>query len=323
MLSLETCTRTPWMGRHLSPEDSKPSLKSFPGASLNICHSAKYEFERRKYAQDLIDFDKKFSALFSGKPRTEDNHNGVSHEEFLEWVSHLSLCITSDAEYPRTTGRAFQKFGLFTSGIGVHYNESLIVNTSYQASASKLVIGERMLPHVFVRASDARPFEIHDLLPADARWKVLVFAGDIVDPVQSARVHALAEQMARPEGFLKRFSSARGGVEKVFDVLTIASGDKLKVITADVPKIFRSHWSKWVLSSRRSDCAASADIPLFRLLVDDQDMFKRLGGGGYEYYGIDPRGAIVIVRPDGYVSMVSPFEHHDALDEYFAAFMKA
>lgn len=43
-----------------------------------------YELERRKYAQELIDFDKKFSALFSGKPRTKDNQNGVSHEQFLE-----------------------------------------------------------------------------------------------------------------------------------------------------------------------------------------------------------------------------------------------
>lgn len=45
-----------------------------------------YEFERRKYAQDLINFDKKFSALFSGKPRTELNQDGVSHEDFLKYV---------------------------------------------------------------------------------------------------------------------------------------------------------------------------------------------------------------------------------------------
>lgn len=140
--------------------------------------------------------------------------------------------------------RAFQTFGLFTSGIGVHYQPSVIVNSAYQSSASNLVIGQRVPPHVFVRASDARPYEIQDLLPSDARWKVLVFAGDVVAPAQSARVHALAEQMARPEGFLKRYSGARGNVEKVFDVLTIASGDKLKVITADVPALFRPHWSK-------------------------------------------------------------------------------
>ena len=45
-----------------------------------------YEYERRQFAVDLINFDKKFSTLFSGKPRTEANQDGVSHEEFLEYA---------------------------------------------------------------------------------------------------------------------------------------------------------------------------------------------------------------------------------------------
>ena len=46
-------------------------------------------------------------------------------------------------------------------------------------------------------------------------------------------------------------------------------------------------------------------------------MFKRSGGGGYEYYGVDPRGAIVVVRPDGYVGVVAPFERDPShLDEW-------
>ncbi|TFY54823.1 hypothetical protein EVJ58_g8633 [Rhodofomes roseus] len=239
-----------------------------------------YEFERRKYAQDLITFDKKFSALFSGKPRTEDNLDGVTHEQFLE---------------------AFQTSGLFSSGIGVHYHPSTIVNTEYQESARNLVIGQCVPSHIFVRAADATPFEIQDLLPADTRFKVLVFAGDVMDPAQLQRVRTLAEEVGGSEGFLKCFS--KGGVEKVFDVLTIASGDKFKVITADIPAVFRSHWSK--------------------LFVDDEDLYNRSGGGGYEKYGIDTRGTIVVVRPDGYIGMVAPFDHHKAIDEYFASFMVA
>jgi phenol 2-monooxygenase (NADPH) len=45
-----------------------------------------YEFERRKFAQDLIDFDRKFAKLFSGKPRTEEYQDGVSHAEFIQYV---------------------------------------------------------------------------------------------------------------------------------------------------------------------------------------------------------------------------------------------
>ena len=60
------------------------------------------------------------------------------------------------------------------------------------------------------------------------------------------------------------------------------------------------------------------------MLTDDQDMFKRTGGNGYKTYGIDPLlGAVVVVRPDGYVSMVAPLDSVQDINKYFAGFMKA
>lgn len=58
-----------------------------------------------------------------------------------------------------------------------------------------------------------------------------------------------------------------------------------------------------------------------RFLLDDEDMYKRAGGGGYEAYGIGPDGAIVVVRPDGYVGTVAPLQDLPYLDSYFASFM--
>ncbi|KAG2742111.1 hypothetical protein P692DRAFT_20905853, partial [Suillus brevipes Sb2] len=49
-----------------------------------------YELECQKYAQDLIDFDREFSALFSGKPRMQE---GVTHEQF----SRLG-CLNGDLQ---------------------------------------------------------------------------------------------------------------------------------------------------------------------------------------------------------------------------------
>ncbi|KAI0832097.1 FAD binding domain-containing protein [Trametes gibbosa] len=240
-----------------------------------------YEFERRKYAQDLIDFDKGWSKLFSGKPRTEDNQDGVSHQEFIN---------------------AFQTFGLFTSGIGVHYAPSAITHSAHQAAASKLTIGERVIPHVFVRAADARSYDIQDVLPADARFKVVVFTGNVRDAAQAARVQALAEALDRPEGFYHRFG--HGAPAKVFDVLSISAAKKEDVNYTDLPKFFRQHWSK--------------------VLLDDTDLYARVGGGGYERYGIDAQqGAIVVVRPDGYVGAIAPFDRLADLDAYFASFMVA
>ena len=62
----------------------------------------------------------------------------------------------------------------------------------------------------------------------------------------------------------------------------------------------------------------------FRVLLDDTDMYQRVGGGGYEKYGIDKeKGAVVVVRPDGYVGIVAPYESIDDVRDYFAGFMRS
>ena len=138
--------------------------------------------------------------------------------------------------------RAFQTFGLFTSGIGVHYEPSAIVADKHQSSASKLIIGERLLPHIFIRAADSQPVQIQDLCPSDTRFKILIFTGNTTDPARLQKVKALADEMQKPEHFYKRFG--HGDSSKVFEVLTISSADKMISNYTDVPAFFRPHWSK-------------------------------------------------------------------------------
>lgn len=154
---------------------------------------------------------------------------------------------------------------MFTSGIGITYAPSAItaspptpatpsppsVSTPAPATpsalshpaASSLILGQRMLPQTLVRAADARPYELHDLLPADARWKLLVFTGDTGDSAQLAKVGALAREM---EGFLERYEGAGTGRGEVFDLWSVSSARKEDVDYTDLPGLFRSHWSKCV-----------------------------------------------------------------------------
>jgi phenol 2-monooxygenase (NADPH) len=60
---------------------------------------------------------------------------------------------------------------------------------------------------------------------------------------------------------------------------------------------------------------------LFRVFIDDVDTTGRQGGDAYETYGIGHNGAIVVVRPDGYVGMVAPLENVAVVEEYFAGSM--
>ncbi|KAG1774156.1 FAD binding domain-containing protein [Suillus placidus] len=240
-----------------------------------------YELERQKYAQDLIDFDREFSTLFSGKPRTSENQEGVTHEQFL---------------------RAFQASGGFSSGIGVHYMPSAIVDTIHQGCAPNIIIGQRMLPQIFVRVADARPVEIQDMLPADTRFKLLLFVG-LLTPEQLANVRRLAEELQLPTSFLQKYDyPAQGKVQSMFDIISITAGHKDDVNFLDLPPTFRTHWSK--------------------VLIDDTDVTGRLGGGAYPRFGIDETEiTMVVVRPDGYVGMIAPSTALESMDKYFGSFL--
>jgi len=59
-----------------------------------------------------------------------------------------------------------------------------------------------------------------------------------------------------------------------------------------------------------------------RVFVDDISIALNAGGRAYSTYGIDRNaGAIVAVRPDGYVGIVAPLEDVGCLNTYFAGFM--
>ena len=108
----------------------------------------------------------------------------------------------------------------------MHYAPSAVTNPTNQTLATGLIIGQRVPPHVFIRAADARPFELQDLLPADTRFKILVFGGDVTVPEDLARLEATAEEFAREDGFLERFGRGkmcRPGSWKVFDLLCFSS----------------------------------------------------------------------------------------------------
>lgn len=245
-------------------------LRGWAGLSL----LKTYESERRRYAQDLINFDKKFAKLFSGKPITKEYKNGVSHEEFL---------------------RAFQTFGAFSSGIGVHYGQSSIVNSVHQDVASKLVIGMRIPPEMVVRAADSRSFNIQDLLPSDARFKLIVFTGDTSSASTLATLQHSADEL---QSVLTKYC-ASGPITSVFDIISISSESKTTILYNALPPLFRCHWTKVYVADANG--------------LEDNNVYSR--------YGVAADGAVVVVRPDGYVGMVTPLRKVEDLNSYFESFM--
>lgn len=113
--------------------------------------------------------------------------------------------------------------------MGVQYAPSVVTDPLSQATAEKLVIGQRLLPHVLVRAADAREINIQDLAPSDSLFKLFVFPGEHVDKVASF--------LERPEGFFNKRRDA-------YSVITVLRGDKTTVNYLAAPPVLRPHWTK-------------------------------------------------------------------------------
>lgn len=108
-----------------------------------------YQTERHQNAQQLIDFDRKFSTMFSGKMGATE---GLTQEEFQQ---------------------AFKLGNGFTSGCGVEYPESIVVlrddledarspvkGTDYLSGI--LRPGRRLLDVRLLRHADGAHRHIHD-----------------------------------------------------------------------------------------------------------------------------------------------------------------
>ncbi|KAF8909526.1 FAD binding domain-containing protein [Mucidula mucida] len=209
-----------------------------------------YESERRTYAQDLINFDKKFAKLFSDKPRS-----------------------------PTNATAAFKTCSGFTSGIGIHYAESVLVNATHQDCAAHLTVGMRVPPSVILRAADSRPFHIHDVLPRIRASRCLCSPA-----IRETRDNGLGVK------FAKELEYVISGKDNMFDVLSIRATTK-----------------------RQSFLRVG--------FIDDVDTTGTQGGHAYKTFGVPAYGAVVVVRPDGYIGMVAPLEKADDLTSYFSAFM--
>lgn len=123
-----------------------------------------YVLERQKTAADLIDFDRYWSKLFS----TADGHGrGI-------------------------TAGLFVKAGRYMAGLEIRYDPSIITAaaaaTGQASLATKLTVGTRFPSTRVIRAGDARQLWLTTALPADSRWHLVVFGGDIQHDSAAARL---------------------------------------------------------------------------------------------------------------------------------------
>jgi len=124
-----------------------------------------YKLEREKVAADLIEFDRSFAEAFSSK----SGKDGTQSSKFSE---------------------LFVKAGKYTAGLTATYGDSQITRASWskQVLASNLIVGMRFPSTQVVRHCDAKAMQLVKALPADGRWRIVIFAGDITQNSAAERL---------------------------------------------------------------------------------------------------------------------------------------
>lgn len=242
-----------------------------------------YSDERQPIARELIEFDREYAQMFAESVVEDDTAN-------------------------QTFQSYFQAQGRFTAGVATHYRESrLTAPSTAQNLAEGYQVGMRFHSAPVLRVADSKKIELGHLARADGRWRLYLFA-DAGDPtVETSRfARACARLSEGRDSVIRRFTAADADIDSVIDVRGIFQHDH-HIGVEHLPPLLVPHTG--LLGLRDYEKAA-------RAIEGELDIFA-LRGISRE------RGAMVLVRPDQYVTAVLDLDDSIGLSSILGSAMLA
>ncbi len=244
-----------------------------------------YSAERHAIAQGLIDFDKEWSKIMASPPKDP---------------MHPELGGVDPAELQAY----FVKSGRYTAGVATHYAPTTVLTapSTHQALAQGFTIGMRFHSAPVVRLVDAKPVQLGHAARADGAWRIYAFAD-----ATGQRLRELAAFLAEsPNSPIRRFTPAGADIDSVIDVLAVFQQGHRELKVEELPSALLPRKGRFGL-------------------IDYEKAYTPDGKNGpdiFDLRGIDrENGALIVVRPDQYVSNVLPLDAHDELTAFFGQFL--
>jgi phenol 2-monooxygenase (NADPH) len=241
-----------------------------------------YSEERQAVAQQLIDFDREFSSLFSAR-------------------------ATKSAEVAQVNPQQFQEYfiaqGRFTAGVATRYGPSMLTaEDTYKHLAEGFAIGMRFHSAPVIRLADAKPVHLGHVARADGAWRIYIFADDNDPTGDCSRARELCEFLSCDLSPVNRFTPTGTDPDSVIDVRAIFQQGHRQLSIDKMPSVLLPPKGKLGLTDYE------------KMFCPDPD-----AGDIFELRGVNREtGCMIIVRPDQYVSHVLPLQEHEALVEFFA-----
>ncbi|MEO8487485.1 MAG: FAD-binding monooxygenase [Betaproteobacteria bacterium] len=244
-----------------------------------------YSTERRAIAEELIDFDKRWSGTMSSPPKDplHPERGGVD---------------------PAELQAQFMQAGRYTAGVATRYAPATVLtaDASHQHLATGFAIGMRFHSAPVVRLADAKPMQLGHVARADAAWRLYAF-GD----ADTRRLHDLMAFLHdAADSPVRRFTPAGADIDSVIDVRAIYPQDHRALEVEALPPLLLPHKGRFGL------------VDYEKAYTPD----RKNGPDIFDVRGIDrAQGALVVVRPDQYVANVLPLDAHHALKRFFDGFL--
>lgn len=236
-----------------------------------------YQTERRHIAKQLVEFDEKWSHLFA----SQDNLEGPQFEDLF-----------------------LQSKG-FVSGCGHRYPSSPLTDEQVdvkivQEAAESLTPGKRLLPIHLTRHIDGASLNIIDDMWSNGHFRIVVFAGS---RLQDGGLDKVSTYLTGKDSPLNHNSTS--SKSKANDILYNPALDPDTII-----ELFLIHNSPHLETSIET---LPAPFPEWRATIYEDVQQKAHGELGID---LDV-GALVVVRPDGYVGLVTGLDGGERVGRYF------
>lgn len=217
----------------------------------------------------------------------------------LEW-STLMAKKPEEFDSPDEVADFYVRTAEFPAGFMTEYEPSIVTSSAVrQDLATGFTLGKRFKSVNTVRVADAVPVHIGHHHRADGRFRIYAFAD-----VERAALNDWADWMLEsPDSPVARFTPEGFDIDTVFDIKAVYQQEHHDVAIESVPRLFLPASGPFGLVDYEKVYAAIAEDDIF------------------DQRGVSRDGAIVVVRPDHYVSHVLPLTARGELTEFFERFL--
>jgi phenol 2-monooxygenase len=217
----------------------------------------------------------------------------------LEW-STLMAKKPEEFESPDEVADFYVRTAEFPAGFMTEYEPSIVTSAEVQQQlATGFTLGKRFKSVNTVRVADAVPVHIGHHHRADGRFRIYAFA-DTGRTALNAWAEWMLSDAASP---IARFTPTGVDIDTVFDVKAVYQQPHHDVAIETVPKVFLPASGPYGLPDYEKIYAA----------IEGDDIFDQRG--------VSRDGAIVVVRPDHYVSHILPLSAREELTDFFGQFL--